>query len=426
MTSRQPKPRSLIILGAILIQLALGILYAWSVFTPPLEAVGWSKIQTQYVFSAALISFAIVMVMAGKLLPKVGPRKLAISGGVLLGLAYLLAGFFGKTNVFALISLLGVLSGVGIGLAYVVPIAVGMRWFPDKKGLITGLAVAGFGFGATLWVKLAGSWGKLLTTYGLSKTLVIYGLVLVTMAVVGGWQMKFPPEGWKPDNFGLKKKKTVRATKKALNLNFKQVLRTVTFYKIFSTFMFSASAGLMTIGLMKLFPKEALVLGNPKISENQASAIAGTAMAVFFSLANGIGRIVWGTISDKIGRKLSIIIMTASQGLLMTLFPWFARQQYSLYVASSLIGFNFGGNFALFPAITADAFGAEHFGQNYGWVFLSYGLAGILGPVLGGRLGDLQNFPLAFSICGVLCLVSSGIGWSIKSQSPKRPLMLAS
>jgi OFA family oxalate/formate antiporter-like MFS transporter len=145
------------------------------------------------------------------------------------------------------------------------------------------------------------------------------------------------------------------------------------------------------------------------MGQAQASAIAGTAMAVFYALANGIGRIAWGAISDKLGRKNSIILMMAIQGIIVILFQWMAGTPALLYLGATLIGFNFGGNFALFPTITADTFGTKFVGQNYGWVFLAYGIGGIFGPMLGGRLGDMGNFPLAFTICGILCLIASGI-----------------
>jgi len=399
------------VLGAILIQLALGAIYAWSVFTPALRQAGWTKAQTQFVFSAGLLSFAIVMVVAGRLLPTWGPRRLAVSGGLVLGLGYVLGGLFGGTDPVLLILTIGVIGGAGIGLAYVVPIAVGMRWFPDKKGLITGLAVAGFGFGAMGWVKLAGSWGNVIQTIGLSSTFTLYGVIFAIMVSIGGVWMVFPPENWKPENWEAPPPK---AGQVAASVNFRsgEMLKTPQFYMIFVTFVFSAGAGLMTIGLMKLFPLEALQAQGYALSE--ASAIAGTAMAVFFSLANGIGRIAWGYMSDKLGRKMSVVVMTGSQGLFMIMFIQMAGTPWLLFLAATLIGFNFGGNFSLFPTLTADTFGAKHIGELYGWVFLSYGIGGILGPVMGGRLGDMGNFPLAFTICGVFCIVAAVITLLIK------------
>jgi len=150
------------------------------------------------------------------------------------------------------------------------------------------------------------------------------------------------------------------------------------------------------------------------IPEATASATAGFAMGIFFSLFNGGGRIGWGWISDKIGRKLSIIIMTAMQGVMMLLFPMMAGTPTLLFLAAALVGFNFGGNFALFPTVTADTFGSKYVGQNYGWIFLAYGVGGIFGPILGGKLGDMGNFSLAFIIVGVLCLVAAGIISALK------------
>ena len=404
MENKKVMNRGLVVLGAILIQLALGAIYAWSVFTPSLVNAGWSKENTQWVFATGLASFAIFMVYAGKKIGTWGPQRLSLIGGIILGLGYLLAGLFGGNSFWLLLIMIGLVGGAGIGFAYVVPIAVGMRWFPDKKGMITGLAVAGFGFGAMLWVKLAGDWGNLISGLGLSSTFAIYGIAFALMVIIGAMWMKFPPADWKPAGFEAKQASTVQS-KDVQEFTSSEMLGKVQFYLIFLTFVFSAGAGLMSIGLMKLYPMEALQ--NAGISAVQASAIAGTAMAVFFSLANGLGRIIWGLISDKLGRKNSIIIMTATQGIIVILFTYMAGTEILLYLGAALIGFNFGGNFALFPTITADTFGAKNVGQNYPFVFLAYGVGGILGPILGGKMGDLGNFPLAFTISGIAVLVGT-------------------
>jgi len=411
MENQKVMNRGLVVVGAILIQLALGAIYAWSVFTPSLTNEGWTKADTQWVFAIGLASFALFMVLAGKKLSSWGPQKLAWLGGLVLGLGYLLAGIFGGTSFWPLIILIGLIGGAGIGFAYVVPIAVGMRWFPDKKGMITGLAVAGFGFGAMLWVKLAGSWGHLIESMGLSNTFMVYGVAFAVMVFIGGMWMKFPPAGWKPEGYE-EKQAAAGANTNDREFSSSEMLNKVQFYLIFLTFVFSAGAGLMSIGLMKLYPMEALQANG--LSALEASAIAGTAMAVFFSLANGIGRIVWGMMSDKLGRKTSIIIMTATQGIIVILFTFMAGNEYLLYLGATLIGFNFGGNFALFPTITADTFGAKNVGLNYPWVFLAYGVGGIAGPILGGKLGDMGNFPLAFTIAGVAVLIGTLLTIMIK------------
>jgi len=400
-TDRTPN-RWLVVLGSILIQLSLGAIYAWSVFTPALKAAGWSKMDTQIVFAVGLASFALVMVFAGPAMAKLGPRKLVAAGGLTLGAGYALAGLSGGTDFWTVCLGIGVIGGAGIGMGYVVPIAVGMRWFPDKKGMITGLAVAGFGFGAMGWVKMAGAWGHLIDLYGLSSTFLIYGGAFAALTLIGSVWMTMPPKNWIPDGFVAT---ALAATKGRENFTLMEMLRTPQFYLVFLTFAVSAGAGLMSIGLMKLYPMEALQAAG--YGPVEASAIAGTAMAVFFSLANGVGRIAWGIISDKIGRRRSVVVMTMTQAVILFAFTSMAGSEYLLYLGALLIGFNFGGNFALFPTLTADIFGNDRVGQNYPFIFLSYGVGGIAGPMLGGMLGDLGNFPMAFSICAGACLAGA-------------------
>jgi OFA family oxalate/formate antiporter-like MFS transporter len=411
MTSINSKHGIWVIFGALLIQLSLGAIYAWSVFAKPLQDSGWSTSQTQWPFTVGLVTFALVMVYAGRKLYEYGPRRLTAAGGILLGLGYLLAGVMGGESFWPTLIGVGLLGGAGIGLGYVVPIAVGMQWFPDKKGLITGVAVAGFGLGAMIWVKLAGTWGGLVTDYGIGVTFMIYGVIFMTLVLLGSIWMNFPADFVppKPDQKGSQ-----------FDFRSEEMLRTTQYWSIFTTFAIGATAGLMCIGLMKQFPSQALVASG--MTELLADATAGTAM-VIFAIANAIGRIGWGKISDSIGhavncdhrgRKTALMIMAASQGLFVLAFPYVAGFEASLYLFAALIGFNFGGNFALFPAITTDTFGHKFFGQNYGYVFLAYGLGGTVGPMLGGYLGDMNNFLLAFVITGVMNLVAAIIVSTVK------------
>jgi OFA family oxalate/formate antiporter-like MFS transporter len=403
MSRSKPVNRNLVILGAILIQFNLGAIYAWSVFTPALKELGWTKLETQMVFSLGLASFAIVMVFAGRAMAKYGPQKMAVAGGLTLGAGYLLAGLLGGESFWVVAIGIGLIGGAGIGLAYVVPIAVGMQWFPDKKGMIAGLAVAGFGFGAMGWVKLAGGWGHLIERIGLANTFSLYGVAFAVIILVGSIWMRKPPKGWLPEGYVPP---PAKAGAGGEDFTVLEMLRTPQFYLIFLTFATSAGAGLMSIGLMKLYPMEALQASGYSLVE--ASAIAGTAMAVFFSIANGLGRIAWGTVSDKFGRKRSVLVMTASQAVFLFGFTFMAGDIWLLYIGAALIGFNFGGNFALFPTLVADDFGANRVGQNYPVVFLAYGAGGIIMPILGGTLGDLGNFPLAFTISAGVCLLGTG------------------
>lgn len=404
--------RWLVVLGAVLMQLSLGAIYAWSVFTPSLIEAGWSRLDTQLVFSAGLGSFSIAMLFAGKLLKRIGPRKLAVAGGTILGLGYVLAGLMGVVHFWVAFVFVGLMGGFGIGLAYVVPIAVGIRWFPDHKGMITGLAVAGFGFGALGWVKLAGDWGNLIARFDLSITFIIYGLAFMVLIFTGAIWMVLPRGNWQPKNKAWRQD----GAKGGHNFTLAEMLHTPQFYMLFLVFAVSAGAGLMSVGLMKLYPTEALIAHG--FAPDRASAIAGTALAVFFSLANGLGRILWGVLSDRLGRQQSVLILTASQSVFLSAFPFVAGTPWMLFCIAVLIGFNFGGNFALFPALTADLFGNEKVGQNYPWVFMSSGVGGIIFPVLGGMLGDMHNFPLAFSITAGACLSAAFVTALIRSPRP--------
>ena len=413
--------RWLVVVGATLIQLALGAIYAWSVFTTRLtDAAGdyaFSASQTAWVFSAGLATFASVMVLAGRILPRVGPRPLTIAGGLLLGGGYVLGGLFGHSFWIQLLSI-GFVGGAGIGLAYVVPISVCVKWFPDKKGLITGLAVAGFGFGATIWVKLAGSWfGGLLNTTsvfglpGVQSVFLIYGIALAALILLGSMVMVNPPDDYLPSHWSPPVTEN-NDHEGAVEFRARDMLRTPQFYMLWSVFMFAGISGLMVIYCIKLFGVDALehhgIAG--------AGAITGTAMA-WYAIFNGIGRIAWGSISDRIGRKTTITLMAVLQGLtmLMTYHVFISFGfVYGFIIAAALIGFNYGGSFALFPAITADYFGNKNVGSNYGWMFTAYGVAGLAGPLLAGYFKDAAQgaaqpsvWMTPFIIAGVVCLLGA-------------------
>jgi len=414
--------RWLVVLGAILIQLCLGAIYSWSVFTPeltkPVEegGFGFSNTQSQVIFSVGLATFAFVMLFAGRWQARKGPRLVALAGGLLLGLGYILAKFLGGSFMGQLVCI-GLIGGAGIGLAYVCPIAVCMKWFPEKKGLITGLAVAGFGFGALLWIKLADNWGNLLDSMGVLNVFGLYGIIFFIAVALGSLVMVNPPAGWKPAGWNPPQIK-VEGSKVSGSLNLlpAQMLRTPQFYMLLAMFTFSGLAGLMTIGIIKLFGIEALKANG--MDAVKASATAGTAMAVFYSLANGIGRIAWGSISEKLGRKNSIFLMTLLQGVIMLLFYWMGGTTSLLYLGATIIGFNFGGNFSLFPTATADIFGSAHVGQNYPFVFLAYGVGGIVGPIMAGAFRDAGSWMPAFIISGVLCLIAAVLALYLKPLKP--------
>jgi MFS family permease len=421
--------RWITVVGAILIQLALGAIYAWSLFTKPLTApdggYGFTAGEAAWVFSVGLASFASFMVLAGRWQAKIGPRPVALVGGVVLGAGYVLAGFFG-TTFWAQLFLIGFVGGAGIGLAYVVPIAVLVKWFPDMKGLITGLAVAGFGFGATIWVKAGGSWFGLVesfTMFGLppvQATFALYGLIFLAMVVLGGLVMINPPEGFRPDGWEPPAPTESSTATGAVDFTTREMLRTPQFYMIWFTFVCSGLAGLMVIYCVKLFGIDALKFGPAKLAVEDASVVAGTAMALY-AIMNGLGRILWGAISDRTGRKAALVAMCIFQAAAMFSFYFIGSAEIGLIVGACIIGFNFGGNFALFAAATADFFGNRNVGLNYGPVFLAYGVAGIAGPQIAGAFKDAavgatdaSAWLPPFVIAGVACVVGAALMLVVK------------
>jgi len=449
MTDQKVMNRWLVIVGAVMIQFALGAIYAWSVFTPKLtKADGLYQFtagQAFWIFSVGLFVFALVMIWAGRRLAKFGGQKLAMASGILLGAGYILAGLFGSSFASMLV-LIGIVGGAGIGLGYVVPIAYCMKWFPDRKGMATGLAVSGFGFGAFVWIKWAGSWGggllNTLSLFGLDgvrSVFVLYGIIFGVMVLLGSLVMKNPPEGWLPEGYTPPKAVAGKATG-ALEYTANELFKVPQYYLVFFTFVLSAMAGLMVVGCIALFGIDNLTftkLGsldptNPAFAETVkwAAVAAGTAMS-FYSILNGLGRIAWGSISDKIGRKMALALMCALQGIIMLLLFKIATTEIGLIVAACIIGFNFGGNFALFPAVTSDFFGAKNVGANYGMVFFAYGIAGIVGPQLAGYFKDMAKgatdpsaWTTPFIIAGIGCLVGAVIIFLAKA--PTREVVKAS
>lgn len=428
-----------VVVGAIMIQLALGAIYAWSAFTTPLQGTAtnpsqynFSKTETQAIFSAGLAAFAIVMILAGRLQQKIAPRNVAVLGGLLLGAGYILAGFTGASFIGKLLTI-GIVGGAGIGFAYVVPIAVGVRWFPDKKGLLSGLAVAGFGFGAFIWIMLAsppailGIRGlinvdsRVYTIANVDQVFMIYGIIFLILIVTGSLVMVNPPEGFKPPGYAPSSSEGRKSRPSGGDYSSGDMLRTWQFYAIWSMFMFGTLTGLMVIGNIQNFAKD-LSYGfqGHGFTAAQASDFAVIGAAICLPILNGAGRIVWGTSSDKIGTKRALLLMFLLQAIMTLTFFFTTVNEYLFYTVGALIGFNFGGNLALFPATTADFFGNKNLGANYGLVFTAYGVGGIVGPILAGMVQDCNlSFLYAFIPASLLCFVAAIVAFIIRTPRRK-------
>lgn len=392
------KKRWLVVLGALLVQLCLGAIYAWGAFTKALQDPNgiykFTATEAQIIFSAGLASFALTMIMAGRWQDRAGPRKVAITGGVVLGFGYILAGLIGGTSFWSLLFFIGIMGGAGIGLGYVCPIAACVKWFPDLKGFVTGLAVAGFGAGAFIFVKLAGEWGNFIAIHGVNGTFTIFGFIFAITVIIGSLMLSNPPQGWKPANWNPP---AHIGNSTEQNYTQSETIRTAQFWFLWLTFAFSAGTGLMVIGSLKNFGE---------LEGGLSAAAAGSALG-FLALFNGLGRIVWGSISHSIGAKKSIAFMVLLQAIMMFVLPKMGTSVFNLTIAACWVGFNFGGNFSLFPLATAESFGTKNLGANYGALFTSYGVGGIVGPIMAGRIWDMMNtYRWAFMIAGFACIAA--------------------
>ncbi len=412
-TSISSSRRYLVVLGALIIQVCLGSIYAWSIFQAALrEGVYiWPSLLTQLPFAAGLASFAAFMIIAGYYQDRVGPRKVATLGGILLAAGYLLAGLvdiISQGNPIIgtawLVLTYGIIAGAGIGFAYVCPIAALVKWFPDKKGLITGVAVAGFGAGALVMGYVETWLLSLPMIFPLvGGAFIILGILYLVLVVSGSQLLTNPPLGWTPPGY-TSSSRSVNA--KGKDYMPRGMIVTVVFWLLWFMFLFAATAGLMTLGNVK----SAAAAIDPLTSSLPIWGVIASIIVGVMSIFNAIGRIVWGALSDRIGRVTTMVIMFTLLTIGMFGFAFLSTTYASwiiVMIVASLVGFCFGGNFALFPSSTADYYGTKNVGSNYGVLFTAYGVAGIIGALAAGLIVDFTaSYFLAFTITGVLAIVA--------------------
>jgi OFA family oxalate/formate antiporter-like MFS transporter len=387
------------------INLALGVLYAWSVVSKQItKEWGWNETQAALPYSVAIAGFALMMVPAGRLQDKVGPRFVATLGGILCGIGFIIASL--SQSLAGVVIGFGVLAGAGIGCGYASATPPAVKWFrPARTGLIAGLVVAGFGLASVYSAPLA---NYFLGAYGIQNTFMILGISFLIAVVILAQLLKNPPAGYKPaGNPGPSKvtAKEGKASTAIIDYEFHEMLRTPQFYLLWIMFVFGAGTGLMIIGKLA------------KIVDLQAGIKAGFVFVALLAVGNAGGRIIAGVLSDKIGRTWTMFSVFVFQAALMFLLR--ALDTYaSLIVASVLIGFNYGANLSVFPSATKDYFGLKNFGVNYGFVFTAWGVGGSLGPLLCGYIYDTsKNFNGAYTIAAICLLIAAGL--TFVTRAPK-------
>jgi OFA family oxalate/formate antiporter-like MFS transporter len=396
--------RWLIVIGAILIQLCLGAIYAWSVFRIPLQqsiadgGLGLTPSQATLPFSLVLIFFAIATIIGGRWQDKAGPRLVATVGGIVLGAGMIIAAF-SRSFIWLTIGY-GVISGLGIGFTYVCPVATGIKWFPDKRGLITGLSVAGFGAGALIVAPVARA---LIDGVGVFHTLAILGIGFLFVIVISSQILRNPLPGWKPQGWTPPEKTQMTG----LDFGPGEMLSSLSFYLVWLMYFFGCLAGLMIIAQTSPIGQELVGL-TPKVA-----ALAVGTLAIF----NALGRIFWGRLSDSLGRKRTLFLMLIINGAAILLYNTIAVFPIYYWIGIYIVGLCFGGYLALFPAITADFYGTKNIGINYGLVFTAYGVGGLLGSLFAPRVLEItKSYSMAFTVTGILCLLGAVI--AIISRPP--------
>jgi MFS transporter, OFA family, oxalate/formate antiporter len=379
-----------------------------------------------------------------------GPRMVATIGGLVLGAGLVLAKFTGNftdnpMHALAWLSFtFSIMGGIGIGMAYVCPIATCVKWFPDKRGLITGLAVAGFGAGAFFFAPLAkalvsggyyelfGAKLFLLPKLGLLSTFMALGIIFLVAVVAGAQLLINPPAGYVPEGWTPPKPASGGSAPQKVDFTPTEMLSTPQFWLLWLTYFAGCTAGLQVI--MKASPiwqsfKLPMLDGRPIAESAFLEVAAAATMAVaILAIFNSIGRILWGKVSDSLGRKSTLIIMFVICGAAMLGLD--LLRSYPAYLTGiSIIGLCFGGYLALYPAVTADFFGTKNIGVNYGWMFTAYGAGGIVGPYLAAKLMkasdkipyqvkdmaetvvektfSVGNYRSAFIVAGAACLIAA-------------------
>ena len=373
-----------VVLGLVM-NVCLGAVYAYSIFLGPVkQAFNSSASLSILPFMVFLAFFAILMFFGGRLMEKMGPRNVAIIGGLIVGLGWLLSSF--ATNIWFLILTYGVIAGSGVGLVYGCPIAVGAKWFPDKKGLAVGLIVAGFGGSALITGKIANA---LIPSVGLSTTFLYFGIAFGIILFILSLPLKFPAVGWTPKGW-----KPAAGAAAAANFTPGEMIKTGTYWGLFLCFLIGAIAGLMAIGISKPVGNEII-----KISGETAATLVGV-----FACFNALGRPIFGLLTDKITPRYAAMLNLAII-LIVSIIMIIAKEgDTNLYVIS-FVGFwmCLGGWLAIAPTATATFFGMQNYARNYGVVFFAYGLGAIVGGIISGQAKDVfGTYTFAFYPTAVL------------------------
>ena len=403
------KGRWVLVALGLIINLCLGSIYSWSVFVKPLTdyytgVLGQSVTANDILmpFSVFLAFFAIAMPFTGKFIDKYGPRNVTIIGGVLTGIGWLLASF--SSSVPMLYVMYGVIGGIGVGIAYGVPVAVSARWFPDRRGLAVGLTVLGFGFSAFFTANIA---GYFISAYGVMNTFRIFGVAFIILTVLLALPLKFPTSGWVPAGWIPPALKP--GEEKPCEFDRSKMLKSSSFYGLWACYFIGCLAGLMAISIAK-----------PVGTDVGIEAGLATMLVGFFAVFNGGGRPVFGALTDKFTPRNAAVVSFVLIAL-ASLLMWQVQTVLVYVIAFAVLWGCLGGWLAIAPTTTGSYFGICDYPRCYGVVFLAYGAGAIAGPQLAGFIKTSTGsyigvFPY------VLALAVVGIVIAFTLMKPPKPI----
>jgi OFA family oxalate/formate antiporter-like MFS transporter len=391
------------VVGGLSMNLALGSLYAWSLFVPQFqkdaEFKGYAPTAYALTFTIAVVVFALTFIVAGRIQDKKGPFICSALGGILVSI-----GFFASAYAHSLAALyisFGVIGGLGNGFGYATPIPVMAKWFPDRRGLAVGLAVAGYGGGSAIFGKLALNY--LIPAYGWRPTFQILGVIFFVMTMVGAFLLKNPPVGYRPEGW-TPAPATAKAAATTYEFTPAETLRTPTFYFMWLAYALGCSAGLMVIS--QLVPFFVSSLKGTGMDAKVVAGLAGTAFIVG-AVGNAAGRILSGWMSDAIGRINVLRLMIAISMVAMPILYAVGGSVTLLFVSIFVIYWCYGTQLSVNGSAASDFWGTKNAGINYGMLFTAWGCAGILGPMIGAKLlASTKSFKAPFYAAAGMALVA--------------------
>ena len=383
--------RWIIAMAGVLMQIALGAVYAWSVFRMPLtRTYGWTISEVTFAFELAILVLGFASFAGGLWMRQSGLRPIAILAAIFYGGGTFLTGL--SHNLVMLYLAYGVIGGVGLGLGYIVPVATLIRWFPDKRGMITGLAVAGFGAGALVTAPIA---ERLISSVGVAATFEILGGVYFAIVLAGACFMKNPPEGYNPPGF----QPVAVNNSSPQNFTLKQALGRWQWYALWLTLFLNTTAGIAIISQASPMAQEI----------SNVSAVTAAGLVGLISIANGSGRLLWAWLSDAVGRRNVFLTMFLLQSVLFFLLAH-VHEFVLLSGLAFLILLCYGGGFGTMPAFAADYFGPKQIGSIYGIMLTAWGAAALFGPTLMARVREATgHYQGAMQIMAIAMLISSAV-----------------